>query len=170
MSAEYFYDDGKGANGPFSLLEMLALKDRFVIRADTKVRRNNGDWKQAAEFHEFSTSIVPAAAPARPEQSNGVATLLSIVFPGGGQLYQDRIGTGLALFFATAFGYVCLIVPGLILHVMGVIDAATWKGSAVAKPGVRKPGKYVYWDELPDGTMVPKGRFDEAKAPPLQEK
>jgi TM2 domain-containing membrane protein YozV len=54
----------------------------------------------------------------------GVAALASFVWPGAGQMYAGRIGTGLAWGFFTLLGYAALIVPGLIIHVLCMFSAA----------------------------------------------
>lgn len=56
----------------------------------------------------------------------GVAAILSFFLPGLGQLCQARPAEGISLFIATIGGYFCCIVPGLVLHVVAVVDAARW--------------------------------------------
>lgn len=57
--------------------------------------------------------------------SPGIAALLSFIIPGAGQMYKGDIGTGIAWFIFTCLGYVFLIVPGLILHLICIITAAS---------------------------------------------
>lgn len=59
----------------------------------------------------------------RPSQSNGIAALLSLVLPGAGQMYKNKVGAGLLWLLGTALGYVCFIVPGLITHVVCIFNA-----------------------------------------------
>ena len=59
--------------------------------------------------------------------SNGTAALLSLVIPGLGQLGQERIGMGAALMIAAACGYAACIVPGIVVHIWAVVDAARYK-------------------------------------------
>jgi TM2 domain-containing membrane protein YozV len=54
----------------------------------------------------------------------GVAALLSFFFPGAGQIYKGKIGAGLLWFIAVPIGYFCIILPGIILHVWCVYNAA----------------------------------------------
>jgi TM2 domain-containing membrane protein YozV len=65
--------------------------------------------------------------PFRQQQlwSPGVAALLSFLIPGVGQLYKGRVGSGLVWFFAVIVGYMMLILPGLILHVICIVAAAS---------------------------------------------
>ena len=51
-----------------------------------------------------------------------LAAALSIVVPGAGQIYKGQIA-GLAWLTATLLGYLFLIVPGLILHIVCISDA-----------------------------------------------
>lgn len=53
-----------------------------------------------------------------------MAILLSLIFPGLGHLYNGRLIQGVLWFCVTMAGYTCLFVPGLILHVLAILDAA----------------------------------------------
>jgi hypothetical protein len=76
-----------------------------------------------------SQPIAPTAptAPAR-QWSPGIAALLSFVIPGAGQMYKGKVGAGLLWFVAVVIGYILLIVPGIILHLVCIFNAAS--GSA----------------------------------------
>ncbi|QDU33771.1 hypothetical protein KS4_18280 [Poriferisphaera corsica] len=56
--------------------------------------------------------------------SPGVAAILSFFFPGLGQLCKGQILNGIVWFFVVAIGYVCLIVPGVILHICCIVGAS----------------------------------------------
>lgn len=56
----------------------------------------------------------------------GVAAILSFFLPGLGQMCQGRVGFGIALLFGTMFGYFLFLIPGLILHIVSVVTAATY--------------------------------------------
>lgn len=59
------------------------------------------------------------------ETKDGViGALLSFVWPGLGQMVQGRIGAGVLWMFGVFLGYAMLIIPGLILHLVCIIDAA----------------------------------------------
>jgi hypothetical protein len=62
-------------------------------------------------------------APPRRLYSPGVAAALSVLLPGAGHLYSGREKAGLLWMLATFVGYICLIVPGLILHILCVASA-----------------------------------------------
>lgn len=55
----------------------------------------------------------------------GIAALLSLLIPGAGQMYKGQVGQGIGWLLGTAFGYVCMILPGIVLHVMCIVLAAT---------------------------------------------
>lgn len=57
--------------------------------------------------------------------SGGIAALLSLVFPGLGQMVTGRVFVGILWFFAVIIGYAMLIAPGLVLHLICVITAAS---------------------------------------------
>ena len=87
--------------------------------------------KKCKHCGEFLTAVAsPAetvkrlAAPARP-QNNGVAAVLSVLMPGLGQIYKGLIGRGILWLVAVAIGYVAFIVPGLILHLICIVDASS---------------------------------------------
>ncbi len=67
------------------------------------------------------TVVVQQAAP---RHSNGVAAVLSLVIPGAGQMYKGHIAAGIAWLVAVVVGYMLVIVPGLILHVICIVLAA----------------------------------------------
>ena len=56
--------------------------------------------------------------------SGGVAALLSLLIPGAGQMVQGRIGSGIGWLVGTFFGYLLFVLPGLILHIICIVDAA----------------------------------------------
>lgn len=60
----------------------------------------------------------------RHEASPGIAALLSLVVPGAGQFYAGRPGSAVMWFVCVAVGYL-LIVPGLFLHVLCIVSAAS---------------------------------------------
>lgn len=58
----------------------------------------------------------------RPGASGGV---LSLVIPGAGQIYKGQILNGLVWLFFVAVGYVMFIIPGVILHILCIVGAAS---------------------------------------------
>jgi TM2 domain-containing membrane protein YozV len=60
-----------------------------------------------------------------PQPSNGIAAVLSLVIPGAGQIYKGNVLGGLCWFVVVVVGYLMLIVPGLVLHLLCVLFAAS---------------------------------------------
>ena len=56
--------------------------------------------------------------------SPGVAALISLIIPGGGQMYCGRVGSGIAWLFFTVIGYLMFIVPGVVIHLVCILQAA----------------------------------------------
>jgi TM2 domain-containing membrane protein YozV len=52
-----------------------------------------------------------------------LAMLLSFFWPGVGQMYAGNVGRGIAWMFGTWFGYAMLVIPGVIAHIMNVVNA-----------------------------------------------
>lgn len=57
--------------------------------------------------------------------SSGAAAVLSLVIPGAGQIYKGQVGAGLMWLVFTVLGYALLILPGLILHIVCIVNAAS---------------------------------------------
>ena len=60
-----------------------------------------------------------------PEYSLGLAGLLSFFIPGLGQLYAGRPLAAITHFLLTPVGYMLFVIPGFVLHIWSVLDAAT---------------------------------------------
>jgi TM2 domain-containing membrane protein YozV len=54
----------------------------------------------------------------------GIAAVLSVFWPGLGQIYKGQVINGLVWMVVVFIGYLLLVVPGLILHVCCIIGAA----------------------------------------------
>ena len=64
------------------------------------------------------------AYPLAPRKDTGIAALLSFFIPGAGQMYKGHVGAGFGWMLAVFLGYLALILPGLVLHVLCVVNAA----------------------------------------------
>lgn len=73
---------------------------------------------QPAPYHR------PFSLAPRKEHDTTVAGLLSLVVPGLGQMYKGEVGLGVGFLLGTAVGYLFCLVPGLILHIVSIINAA----------------------------------------------
>lgn len=62
--------------------------------------------------------------------SPGVAAVLSLVIPGAGQMYKGQIFNGLLWLVFVVIGYLLFIVPGLVLHLLCILGAASGKPKA----------------------------------------
>ncbi len=62
---------------------------------------------------------------ARPRFNRFVAALLSLLVPGLGQIYKGQPINGIVWFGVTLVGYVMFVVPGLLLHFLCVVGAAS---------------------------------------------
>jgi hypothetical protein len=89
----------------------------------------------------------------------GVAAVLSLVIPGAGQLYKGQVGIGLLWLIFVVLGYVLFVVPGLILHIICIVTAAsdhraqTREPLAAASPAPVPPpppdhGSLLHWVAL----------------------
>jgi len=82
----------------------------------------------AAPTHQINVHQVNAAPVYHhpvPRWSPGVAALLSFLLPGLGQLYKGEVLGGMLWFVVVIVGYFLLIVPGLILHLVCILAAAS---------------------------------------------
>lgn len=61
--------------------------------------------------------------PTTKEWNPGVAALLSFVIPGAGQIYKGSIGIGLLWLISVIAGYMLMIFPGVILHIICIYKA-----------------------------------------------
>jgi TM2 domain-containing membrane protein YozV len=89
---------------------------------------------QRNAMQQASSALVPLAQQQQQQQiqqiqqwNNTTATqaaLLSFFVPGLGQMCSGRVPAGLLWMMFTCLGYVCFIVPGIVLHILCVINAA----------------------------------------------
>jgi TM2 domain-containing membrane protein YozV len=61
--------------------------------------------------------------------SNALAAIVNIFIPGVGQLIQGRVLSGLFFLIITFIGYAVLILPGIIMHIWAIVDAANYNQS-----------------------------------------
>jgi Family of unknown function (DUF5670) len=106
-------------------------------------------WMYVRDLEELRVSAPWEPAPARPAVSfpvvvapswnPGVAALLSLVIPGAGQMYKGQVGVGLVWLVVVVAGYFMLLVPGAILHLVCIFNAATGKSSQRTSQAVFTP-------------------------------
>lgn len=88
------------------------------------------DAKKCKHCGEIIDPTLRSYSPQRqhePEGPDGVAALISLVLPGGGQIYQGRIGSGFIWMICAFVGYLLLIVPGIIIHIVCIVNAAQYR-------------------------------------------
>ncbi len=56
--------------------------------------------------------------------SPAAAAALSLFLPGVGQIYTGRVPQGVGWMLATGMGYLLFLIPGLILHICCIVNAA----------------------------------------------
>jgi TM2 domain-containing membrane protein YozV len=67
----------------------------------------------------------PATYIVQNRPGNGVAAVLSFLIPGMGQIYKGWVGQGIAWLIFTTMGYFMFIFPGVILHLICIVSAAS---------------------------------------------
>ena len=98
------------------------------IKIEAKVCRfcgrdfETGQPSQPSVTHQTQAPVVTQSLPQRL-WNPGIAAVLSLVIPGAGQMYKGQVGKGLFYLFVIVIGYALFIVPGLILHILCIVDA-----------------------------------------------
>ncbi len=82
------------------------------------------------EVSSEASSCPSCGHPIKPQPQQrlwnpGLAAVLSFFIPGLGQIYRGQIAAGLILLIVTIIGYVAFIFPGVIVHVISIIMAAS---------------------------------------------
>lgn len=141
---EYFYHDGTGENGPWSLSEILLLLDRGAIGADTRVKKSREEeWRAAQEFHELAGSRRPRSGPLPLPPPSKVASPDAPIVERQAESAPDRPPAGgiLARFdkpmsngkiLAWTFGLIFLIL--VFLAALGQIDTSDPKTVSAPAP------------------------------------
>ena len=89
-------------------------------------RPRRPDRNTSIRVQNVRTPVGPAVllSVEAPRYSPATAAALSFFLPGVGQIYSGRVPQGVGWFFATTLGYLMFLVPGLILHICCVVNAA----------------------------------------------
>jgi len=69
-------------------------------------------------------TVMPMEPELPPRYSPAAAAALSLFLPGVGQIYSGRVPQGIGWLLATGLGYLLFLVPGLILHICCIVNAA----------------------------------------------
>lgn len=78
-----------------------------------------------SEASPFALLARPTPSPTDDVESPLAAVLLSVVVPGAGHVYAGRPVAGVAWMASTLVGYACCLVPGLFLHGLCLVSAAS---------------------------------------------
>jgi hypothetical protein len=78
-----------------------------------------------AEHYGPGEQVMVINHPPVQRWSPGLAAVLSFLLPGLGQVYKGQIINGIAWFFLVGFGYLALVLPGLLLHFFCIVGAAS---------------------------------------------
>jgi hypothetical protein len=125
----------------------LTPEERERIYLEEKARL---EIRQALEKETMTLQSPPV--PVRPRPSDGVAAVLSLFIPGAGQIYKGRTGGGILWLIFTVFGYLAMIVPGLILHLICIFHAASVEPAAESID--TEPGSELSDVEAPTPAVV----------------
>jgi len=78
-----------------------------------------------AEHYGAGEQVTVITHPPVQRWSPALAAVLSFLLPGLGQAYKGQIISGIVWFFLVGFGYLALILPGLLLHFFCIMAAAS---------------------------------------------
>lgn len=111
------------------VLDRLAAENRVRMEIDEE---GNVTYVVPNRQHVALPRPPPAlvrAAPMALDPARGpnaaVAAVLSLLVPGAGQLYAGRPLSAVTWFAVVTVGYMMLIVPGILLHVLCIASAAS---------------------------------------------
>ncbi|MFM7206374.1 MAG: GYF domain-containing protein [Planctomycetaceae bacterium] len=78
-----------------------------------------------ADYYSPGEHVTVINHPPVQRWSPALAAVLSFVVPGLGQVYKGQVINGIVWFFLVGFGYLALILPGLVLHFFCIVGAAS---------------------------------------------
>lgn len=90
-------------------------------------RKQSADVAQSArQMFELASENIRKYQSGRSDLSwnPGVAAVLSFFVPGAGQIYKGEVGRGFLTFLALIVGFVLFVLPGVVVWVWAVLDAA----------------------------------------------
>ena len=104
---------------PLANLGMLR-DDGLPVPRLTAVAPSN----QALREQDPERSLELVMVDGRRYYSPAAAAALSLFLPGVGQIYTGRVPQGVGWMLATGMGYLLFLIPGLILHICCIVNAA----------------------------------------------
>lgn len=85
------------------------------IRAEAKKCKHCGEY--------LDEHVARERGQTAQQWSPGVAAVLSLFLPGAGQVYRGKVFEGIMWFLSVLVGYFLFVIPGLVLHVLCILDA-----------------------------------------------
>ena len=123
------------------VLDRLSSEDRLRLEVDDEGNvqyivpnrqkiarpRDTQQLRESAPYQDpYALALrQPMMLETRHTPNAAAAAVLSIIVPGAGQLYAGRPLSAIAWFMLVSMGYLLLIVPGILLHVLCVAAAAS---------------------------------------------
>jgi TM2 domain-containing membrane protein YozV len=86
-------------------------------------RRRRRGRRESTALAVRTTEPIVTVDDDRPASAVAAAAL-SLFLPGVGQIYSGRVLQGIGWMLATGVGYLLFLVPGLILHICCIVNAA----------------------------------------------
>jgi TM2 domain-containing membrane protein YozV len=108
------------------VLDRLVAEDRLRLEVDDD---GNVEYTMPNRVRIQSPRALVRQVPqsldvARPSNP-AVAAILSLIVPGAGHLYAGRPVSAVVWFVVVSLGYLLLIVPGVVLHILCIASAAS---------------------------------------------
>ena len=72
-------------------------------------------------------SVISSQSQPKSSVNPGVPAIMSFLIPGLGQVYKGQIFNGFVWLVLVITGYAFFIIPGLILHLLCVIGASSYR-------------------------------------------
>jgi hypothetical protein len=112
------------------VLDRLVAENRLQLEIDDSgnveyvvPNRQRVARPRAAEIVALERSA-PSWLETRQRPNAAAAAILSLIVPGAGQLYCGRPLTAIAWFALVTMGYLLLVIPGVMLHMLCIASAA----------------------------------------------
>lgn len=110
------------------VLDRLASEGRVRLEVDDDGNLSytvpNRQRVAPPRLHQALVRQEPITLETRTAPNAAAAAVLSMIVPGAGQLYAGRPLSGVVWFVLVTMGYLLLIVPGLVLHILCIASAA----------------------------------------------
>jgi hypothetical protein len=108
------------------VLDRLVAEDRLRLEVDDdgNIEYAMPNRVRIQSPRALVRQVPQSLEPIRPTNP-AVAAILSLIVPGAGHLYAGRPVSAVVWFVVVSLGYLLLIVPGVVLHVLCIASAAS---------------------------------------------